>query len=790
MKTAMHGVAFDDVNPVARPRHALSIAEGETGEIPFTQYHANGSSLYDLTNCIVLWTVWSKSKEEPLISRQLDVSSLGVGAFLIEVGDTLGYRGTYKHDVWLTDKNFDPYKRFQVCGVATLIIGEGLGKPDQEVTVPPQQLPLGQGPAGTGIYDNDASYVVGSIVAYTVLGITTFYVCIANTTGNLPTDATFWTALQVGISTVSVTSPLTGDGSSGSPISAAAFLARAGGTMAGDIAMAGNSITTTDLSGQVGTFLARPLAVTAKQLAATWNGVNAGDSVDTKRGTAAIGFNVNNRYTTAVSGTDEYSPNMFFTSRLLSSGDGTPQNWALQAVANAGASAFTLDYFNGNLTSPTRSYTFNASGVMTTPLGTVALLSDITGGTLQQSYTTGGAGGGTFTLSASGGGLIVKDAATPIGGYLFAVKSNDGATTYFAVTADAPDTGALTFGNGASAPLSASGFGNLAYDNVTHKFKVSANTGAYVNLALTNDAAGGDATGTLGALTNTKIQGVAVKSGTPTDTFVLTYVAANSRWEPLASSGGVTSVIAGGGVTVSSATGAVTFGTDNTVVALLAGTQTFTGTKTFGAVVFGAGATASGSTAFDLSGSSAIFKTPTGAATFGGSSNTFTNAIAAATASSFGPGSGSSAITLLFKNANTGTLSWTPSGSRTLALPDVTDTVAVLGTTQTFTKAQGVSPAAITDATNISTDASLANTFTVTLGGNRTLDNPTNLVSGFTYQWIITQGSGGQTLAYDNKFKFSGGIAPVLTTTAAAVDIISAYYNGTNLLCVFVPDVR
>ncbi len=99
---------------------------------------------------------------------------------------------------------------------------------------------------------------------------------------------------------------------------------------------------------------------------------------------------------------------------------------------------------------------------------------------------------------------------------------------------------------------------------------------------LASTAAGGDSTGTLGALTTIKLQGNAVKSAAPNNNDILTWVTANSRWEPVApAGGGVTSAIAGGGVTVSAATGAVTFGTDNTVVALLAGAQTFTGAKNF-----------------------------------------------------------------------------------------------------------------------------------------------------------------------------------------------------------------
>jgi hypothetical protein len=109
--------------------------------------------------------------------------------------------------------------------------------------------------------------------------------------------------------------------------------------------------------------------------------------------------------------------------------------------------------------------------------------------------------------------------------------------------------------------------------------------------------------------------------------------------------------------------------------------------------------------------------------------------------------------------------------------------MASLATAQTFTKSQNVSAVALTDAANISTDASLGNTFTVTLGGNRTLDNPTNLVAGGVYRWAVTQdGTGSRTLAYGTLFKWSGGTAPTLTTTAAAIDSITAIYDGSVLL--------
>jgi len=102
----------------------------------------------------------------------------------------------------------------------------------------------------------------------------------------------------------------------------------------------------------------------------------------------------------------------------------------------------------------------------------------------------------------------------------------------------------------------------------------------------------------------------------------------------------------------------------------------------------------------------------------------------------------------------------------------------------TWTKAQGLAQVALTDAANIATDASLSNVFSVTLAGNRTLDNPTNLVAGFTYIWNITQdGIGARTLVYGNLFKFTSGIVPTLTTAAGAKDSLSCIYDGTILRC-------
>jgi hypothetical protein len=80
---------------------------------------------------------------------------------------------------------------------------------------------------------------------------------------------------------------------------------------------------------------------------------------------------------------------------------------------------------------------------------------------------------------------------------------------------------------------------------------------------------------------------------------------------------------------------------------------------------------------------------------------------------------------------------------------------------------------ALTDASTIAVDMSVGNNFSVTLGGNRTLGNPTNLTAGQSGVIFITQdGTGSRTLAYSSYWDFPNGTAPTLTTTANAVDVL------------------
>ena len=90
------------------------------------------------------------------------------------------------------------------------------------------------------------------------------------------------------------------------------------------------------------------------------------------------------------------------------------------------------------------------------------------------------------------------------------------------------------------------------------------------------------------------------------------------------------------------------------------------------------------------------------------------------------------------------------------------------------------------DEATISIDASKSDSFRVTLGGNRTLANPTNLSDGQQIFIRIKQdGTGSRTLAYGSMYKFPGGSA-TLTTTASATDVLACQYDRTDntLVCV------
>ena len=128
-------------------------------------------------------------------------------------------------------------------------------------------------------------------------------------------------------------------------------------------------------------------------------------------------------------------------------------------------------------------------------------------------------------------------------------------------------------------------------------------------------------------------------------------------------------------------------------------------------------------------------------------------------------------------------------GNGTLSGENVTSALQLNATGQLNATAnlvvngQGYSPnLTLTDGATISWDTNSGQVATVTLAGSRTMNAPTNLQNGAFYALeVIQDGTGSRTLAFNTVFKFTGGVAPTLSTSASAKDYISFRSDGTNL---------
>ena len=111
---------------------------------------------------------------------------------------------------------------------------------------------------------------------------------------------------------------------------------------------------------------------------------------------------------------------------------------------------------------------------------------------------------------------------------------------------------------------------------------------------------------------------------------------------------------------------------------------------------------------------------------------------------------------------------------------DVTD---LLTDAHVWAKAQSYGEGTLTDQASIAWDVEADPVAKVTLDGNRTLTNPTNMTAGATYILRVIQDgvTGGRTLAYGSAYLFPGGTAPTLSTAVSAVDILTFYCDGTYL---------
>jgi hypothetical protein len=90
----------------------------------------------------------------------------------------------------------------------------------------------------------------------------------------------------------------------------------------------------------------------------------------------------------------------------------------------------------------------------------------------------------------------------------------------------------------------------------------------------------------------------------------------------------------------------------------------------------------------------------------------------------------------------------------------------------------------LTDAANITIDGAVANAFAVTLGGDRTLDNPVNLVDGMLYTLRIKQdGVGGRSVTWGANFDF-GSTSKQINTVPNSATFFQFASDGSKLYLV------
>ena len=93
------------------------------------------------------------------------------------------------------------------------------------------------------------------------------------------------------------------------------------------------------------------------------------------------------------------------------------------------------------------------------------------------------------------------------------------------------------------------------------------------------------------------------------------------------------------------------------------------------------------------------------------------------------------------------------------------------------------SESTLTDQATITWDASTQDVCKLTLGGNRTLNAPTNPTTGqFISLLVIQDGTGSRTLSFNAIYEFKDDTAPTLTTTASKGDVFVFRYNGSKWL--------
>ncbi len=167
---------------------------------------------FPLTACAVIMAVCKLDLQDnpirpAIISRQATITDSDNGLCYVpwNSGDTVPagvpYQpGRYSVEIWIEDVDGNRFQEL-LCGFIELTPAGRL--PDDVIVPLPSQLPIALGPQGAsnvwrGTYDAGMPYAPLDEVNYESGGFVSSYICTLATTGNLPTDATYWDLLAQG----------------------------------------------------------------------------------------------------------------------------------------------------------------------------------------------------------------------------------------------------------------------------------------------------------------------------------------------------------------------------------------------------------------------------------------------------------------------------------------------------------------------------------------------------------------------------------------------------------------
>lgn len=191
------GTVPDEGEPLKITAFNLSLPQWTDAQLDIESVGSNGAA-FDITGGAFIFTARTRNEAVPaIISHEGDIVDGPAGSATLDIGSV---------DTGIAVQNL-PWnlafvdaagKVWATTAQGTCAIVPSQYVPGQTVTVPESQQPLAQGPAGQGFtergaYSAGTTYAPYDVISYELDDATSTYVCILASTGNLPTDDTYWT---------------------------------------------------------------------------------------------------------------------------------------------------------------------------------------------------------------------------------------------------------------------------------------------------------------------------------------------------------------------------------------------------------------------------------------------------------------------------------------------------------------------------------------------------------------------------------------------------------------------